>query len=71
MKILFWIGLLLMILGLASLFVPIPGSDRSGVKVGGLSMEVETSNEEKLPPLVGGLMIACGAAMMIVSKRKN
>lgn len=71
MKILFWIGLILMILGLASFFVAIPSSDRNGITVGGVSMEVETSRQEKLPPLVSSLIIVSGAAMMIVARRKG
>ena len=71
MKILFWMGLILMVLGLASFFVAVPSSDRDGITVGGVSMEVETSSSSKLPPLVSGLMIASGAAMMIIAKRKG
>ena len=36
MKPLFWIGLVLLILGLGSLIVPIPRHERDGVKIGGV-----------------------------------
>lgn len=70
MKPLFWIGLVLLALGLISLVVPIPQSERSGVNVGGMSMHVETHHDEKIPPLLSGLMIAGGAALMYAGKRK-
>jgi hypothetical protein len=40
MKILFWIGLVVLILGLVSLVVPIPRSEREGFTVGGVSLGV-------------------------------
>jgi hypothetical protein len=36
MKVLFWIGLVVLILGLVSLVVPIPRSEREGFTVGGV-----------------------------------
>jgi hypothetical protein len=71
MKTLFWIGTVLLVLGVASLLFPIPHTEREGVKAGGISLGVETRHEEKLPPIVGGLMIAAGAAMMIASRSRS
>ena len=45
MKALFWIGLVVLILGLASLVVPIPQREREGISVGGVSLGVETRHE--------------------------
>lgn len=70
MKPLFWIGLVLLALGLISLVVPIPQSERSGVDVGGMSMHVETHHDEKIPPVLSGLMILGGAALMYAGNRK-
>jgi nucleoside recognition membrane protein YjiH len=70
MKNLFWIGLIVLILGIVSLFVPIPRNERDSIKVGGMSMGVETQHSEKLSPIVGGVMILAGAGMMIAGKRR-
>jgi hypothetical protein len=71
MKMLFWIGLAVLILGVASLVVPIPHNESDGFKVGGLSVGVETEHSEKLPPMLGGVMILAGAGMMIAGKRRG
>ena len=70
MKALFPIGLLLLILGIGSLFIPIPQKDRAGVEVGGVSLGIETSRKEKVSPVVSAVMILAGAAMIIAGQRK-
>lgn len=57
MKVLFWIGLVLLILRVVSRFVPIPRSDRDGVNVGGVSIGIETRHDEKISPIVSAAMI--------------
>jgi nucleoside recognition membrane protein YjiH len=71
LKALFWIGLAVMLIGIALLFIPIPHNEREGVKLGGLSVGVETRHDEKLPPLVGAIIIVAGAGLMIAGKRKS
>jgi hypothetical protein len=71
MKALFAVGLVLVILGLASLFVPIPQKDRAGVEIGGVSLGVETSHKEKVSPIVSAVLIVAGAGMMIAGQRKK
>ena len=51
MKALFWIGMVVLILGIVSLVVPIPRNEREGFKAGGMSVGVETRHEEKVSPL--------------------
>jgi len=71
MKTLFWIGLLVLILGIVSLVVPIPHRDREGVTVGGVSLGVETRTEEKIAPIVSAAMIAGGLIVLIAGTRKS
>jgi hypothetical protein len=71
MKVLFWIGLVLLILGVVSLFVPIPRNQREGVKVGGVSIGIETRHDEKVQPIVSAVMILGGAGLMIAGKRRS
>ena len=71
MKPLFWIGLVTLILGIVSLLVPIPRSERDGVKVGGVSIGIETKHEERVSPIVSAVMILGGAGLMIAGKGKS
>ncbi len=68
MKALFWIGLVVLILGFASLLVPIPRNEREGFRAGGVSIGIETRHEEKVSPIVSAVMILGGAGMMIATK---
>ena len=71
MKALFWIGVVVLVLGIVSLVVPIPRSEREGFKAGGISIGVETQHSERLSPIVSGVMILAGAGMMITGKRRS
>ena len=71
MKALFAVGLVILILGVASLFVPLPQKERSGIEVGGVSLGVETSHNEKVTPIVSGVLILAGAGLMIAGTRKS
>ncbi len=70
MRILFWIGLAALVLGILSFLVPIPRQEREGLQVGGMSIGVETRHEEKVSPIVSAAMILAAAGMMIAAKRK-
>jgi len=71
MKILFWIGLVLLVMGVVSLFVPIPRSERDGVNIGGVSIGIETKHDEKVSPIVSAVMILGGVGLMIAGKVKG
>ena len=66
MKVLFSIGLVLVLLGLISLVVPIPHNERQGVSAGGLSVDIQTRHSEKVSPIISAVMILGGAGMMVV-----
>lgn len=71
MKALFWVGLVIAILGVMSLFVPIPRTERHGVRMGDASVGVQTRTEEKVSPIVSAVMIAGGALMMFGGGRRR
>ena len=70
MKALLWIGLAVLVLGVVSLVVPIPRSEKAGFNAGGMSMGIETKYEEKVSPIVSAVMILGGAGMMIAGKQR-
>jgi hypothetical protein len=69
MKLLFWIGVLFTALGLISLVVPIPQTEREGFSAGGFSMGVETKHSQTVSPIISAAMILGGVGMMIAGKR--
>jgi hypothetical protein len=71
MKMLFWLGLVVLILGGLSFFVPIPRSERGGFSAGGIAIGVETRHSETVSPFVSGLITLAGAGMMIAGKRNS
>jgi hypothetical protein len=70
-KALFFIGLAVLILGIVSLAVPIPSSERENVSVGRFSIGVVTSHEDKLHPALSAVMILGGLGAMVAGKGKR
>jgi len=71
MKALFWVGVVVIALGLASLIVPIPHNDKEGISAGGMSVGVNVQHDEKVSPIVSAVMIAGGVGLMIAGKTKK
>ncbi len=68
MKPLFWIGLVVLVLGVASFFVTIPRQESHGVKTGDVSIGVQVKHNEKVSPAVGAVLLIVGAGMMIAGR---
>jgi hypothetical protein len=69
MKNLLFVGVLLIVLGIASLIVPIPHSETHGVKIGDANLGVQTSHSERVSPIISVALIAGGIALTIASAR--
>jgi hypothetical protein len=69
MKALLWIGIILVVLGVVSLFVPIPHQENHGLKAGDVSIGVQTRTEEKVSPVVSAALIIGGAVMAVAGGR--
>jgi len=70
MRALFVVGLLVLVLGIASFFVALPHTENHGVKLGDASIGVQTRTSQKLPPAVGVVLIVGGILMMVAGGRK-
>jgi hypothetical protein len=68
MKPLFWVGIVLLVLGVASLIIPIPRTQRDGISAGGMSMSVETKHSERVSPVISAVLILAGAGMLIAGR---
>jgi hypothetical protein len=69
MKPLLLAGLLLVVLGIASLVVPIPRSETQGIKIGDTNIGVQTSHSERVSPIISVVLIAGGIALAIAGAR--
>ena len=70
MKPLLWIGVVVFVLGIASMFVPFPQREKQTMSAGGMSVGVETTHTQTLPPaaslvmMVGGVMMAVAGGVL-------
>ena len=69
MKMLLFAGLFLVVLGIASLVVPIPQSETQGIKAGDMKIGVETRHSERVSPIISAVLIAGGIALTIAGAR--
>ena len=71
MRNLFVVGVILLILGVALLFIPIPQRESHGIQAGPLSMRVTTTERQRVHPAVSAVLIAGGVVLMIVGGRRR
>ncbi len=71
MKALFGVGLVVLILGILSFFVPFPKTEDHGIKVGDTKIGVQTQHDEHLPPAASIALLVVGAGLMIAGGRRT
>jgi len=71
MKMLLYAGLLLVVLGIVSLVVPVPHTEREGIKVGNTNLGVQTSHSERVSPIISVVLIAGGIALSMAGARSR
>jgi len=70
MKALFVVGLVILVLGILSFFVPVPHTERHGLDAGDIHVGVNTHHDEMLPPYVGVILIVVGGGLMVASRKR-
>ncbi|MGB8888417.1 MAG: hypothetical protein WCC87_16940 [Candidatus Korobacteraceae bacterium] len=65
------IGIILLVIGVISFFVPVPTSKTRGAKVGDTSISVTTHHDQKLPPAVGVILCGAGVILFVAGSRKS
>lgn len=70
MKILFIVGLVIVVLGILSFFIPIPHTEHHGLDAGDIHVGVNTHHDEMLPPYVGVGLLVVGAGLMIAGRKR-
>ncbi len=65
------VGLILIVLGVLSLFVGIPHQHSSGIQVGGAKVGVQTQTSDRIPLPASIVIIAVGGVLAFVGGRSN
>ncbi len=69
MKALMVVGLVVLVLGIASFFVPVPYSEHHGVSFGETHVGITTHEEERVSPVVSVVLVVVGAGLMIAGRK--
>ena len=71
MRILTIVGVILLLLGVASFVVPVPQREEHSVKIGDAKLGVQTQSQERLPLGASIAIVAAGTACVIFGSRKG
>ena len=69
MKALLLVGVVVLVLGILSFFVPFPHSEHHGVNLGDAHVGITTHDDEKLPLAVSVVLVVVGAGLMIAGRK--
>ena len=70
MKVLLIVGVLLVVLGIVSFFVPVPHSEHHGVNLGDARIGITTEHDEKVSPVISAVLVVAGAGLMIAGRKR-
>ncbi|MFZ0297545.1 MAG: hypothetical protein WAM13_04285 [Candidatus Sulfotelmatobacter sp.] len=65
MKPLMLVGVVVLVLGVLSFFVPFPHSEHHGVSVGDAHVGITTHDDRRVPPVMSIVLVVVGAGLMI------
>ena len=71
MRALFAVGLIILVLGILSFFVPVPHTERHGVDAGDVHLGVKTHHDDLLPPGESVALLVVGAGLMIAGRKSG
>ena len=71
MRAVLWIGVVVLVLGIASFFVTMPQKHREGIRIGDASIGVETTTSQKVPVYVSVILLVGGISMVLAGSRTS
>ncbi len=71
MRAVLWIGVVVLVLGIASFFVGMPQKHREGIRIGDASVGVEATTNEKLPVYASVILLVGGISMILAGSRST
>jgi len=71
MKALLIVGIVVLVLGILSFFVPVPHTEHHGIDAGDVQIGVNTKHSELLPPAASIALVIVGAGLMIAGRKSG
>jgi hypothetical protein len=71
MKVLFGVGLIVLLLGILSFFPPFPHNENHGVNVGGANLSIKTHDSQPIAPGASAALVAVGAVLLVAGARAS
>lgn len=62
-------GIVVLILGIVSFFIPMPHTEHHGVSVGDAHIGVTTQHDEKVPPALSVVLVVAGAGLVLAGRK--
>src|ERR1700733_4975450 len=62
-------GVVVLVLGIVSFFIPMPHSEHHGVNVVDAHIGVTTEHDEKVPPALSVVLVVVGAGLVIAGRK--
>jgi hypothetical protein len=69
LKALMLVGVVVLVLGVLSFFVPFPHSEHHGVSIGDAHVGVTTHDDQRVPPVMSIVLVVVGAGLMIAGSK--
>ncbi|HET9407011.1 MAG TPA: hypothetical protein VFO39_07210 [Candidatus Sulfotelmatobacter sp.] len=69
MKALLVVGIIVLVLGIVSFFVPVPHREHHGINLGDARVGITTEHDEKVSPAVSVALVVVGAGLMIAGRK--
>ena len=69
MKTLMVVGIVVLVLGIVSFFIPVPHSEHHGVSVGDAHIGVTTEHDEKVPAALSVVLVVAGAGLILAGRK--
>ena len=62
-------GVVVLVLGIVSFFVPLPHSEHHGVSIGDAHVGVTTEHDKKISPVLSVVLVVVGAGLVVMGSK--
>jgi len=69
LKALMLVGVVVLVLGVLSFFVPFPHAEHHGVNIGDAHVGITTHDDQRVPPVMSIVLVVVGAGLMIAGRK--